>query len=345
MDKILFNNGELNKLTDVNDYSQAARLLLKEQIKNWKALEVSYNSLKNVRIKSFQFEGYVVKIQHNSGRVKSSTAKVDDKSIKERKCFLCIDNLYDEQKALKHEDFLILVNPFPILPEHYTIPHINHIPQSIKEWFGKMLLLSKDMQRDVIIYNGPKCGASAPDHLHFQAGTKFFMPLDDEFHSVKNEYGEVIAENDSLAVSAIDDGLRRFIAIETPENALAEKVFDNLYDIYTRVSKDEPEPMMNILSLYEPEYTDSGEKYGWRVSVFLREKHRPSFFFNEGEDKILWSPAAIDLGGMCILPFENDFNKITKEKIREGFKEITISAEKFSFIKMKLKEVLKHEKI
>lgn len=345
MNKILFNSNKLDEFISSHDYSGASRLLLKEQLKNWQELKGNYNSLKNVQIKSFQYEGFVIKVQHNPGRVKSSAAKVDEKSIKKRKCFLCPENLYREQRALQYEDFLILVNPFPILPEHFTIPHKDHIPQTIKKWFGKMLLLSKDLQRDVIIYNGPKCGASAPDHLHFQAGTKFFMPLDNEFHSLKNEYGELLVENDSLIVSGIDDGLRRFISIESPVMSLAEKVFNSLYKFYSKVSEEETEPMMNILSLYEPADPEGEGNYGWRVLIFLREKHRPSFFYSEGEDNILWSPAAVDLGGMCITPLEKDFSKITKEKLTEGFNEITISKEKFSFIKSKLKDVLFREKI
>ena len=343
MSKKFFNHNKLNEFTSSRDYSGAAHLLLREQIKDWHELEKAYDSLKNVQIKSFQYEGFVIKVQHNPGRIKSSSAKVDDKSINERKCFLCLENLYKEQRALRYgEDFLILVNPFPILPEHFTIPHVNHIPQSIKKWFGKMLSLSIDMQRNVLIYNGPKCGASAPDHLHFQAGTKYFMPLDDEFHSIKNEYGEIITENDSLTVSGIDDGLRRFISIETPDISSAEKVFDNFYTSYFKVSGEEAEPMMNILSFYEPAKPESEDKFGWRVLIFLRKKHRPSHYFREGEERILLSPAAVDFGGVCILPFEKDFNKIKKEDLTEIFHEVSLGKEQFEYIKADLKKSLKN---
>jgi hypothetical protein len=341
VDTIFFSHNEINQFTSSHDYSGAARLLLDEQIKEWNNLQKAYNSLKSVQIKSFQYDGFVIKVQHNPGRVKSSTAKVDEKSIKDRKCFLCSGNLYKEQKALKYdEDFLILVNPFPILPEHFTIPHVKHIPQTIKEWFGRMLILSKDMQRDVIIYNGPECGASAPDHLHFQAGTKFFMPMDNEFHSLKNEYGEIIFQNDSIAVTGIDDGLRRFIAIETSDLPLAGKIFDLFYGFYSNVSVTGAEPMMNILSQYDSVESEAGEEYGWKILIFLRKKHRPSHYFREGADKILLSPAAVDFGGVCILPFEEDFNKIRKEDIREIFREVSIGKEQFEYIKADMKKKL-----
>ncbi|RPI74271.1 MAG: DUF4922 domain-containing protein [Ignavibacteriales bacterium] len=340
MDNIFFDHPKLIEYISSNDYSEAARLLLREQLKVWKDLDSAYTSLKSVQLKSFQYNGFVIKVQHNPGRVKSSTAKVDEKSIKERKCFLCPENLYNEQQALKYgNDFLILVNPFPILTEHYTIPHVNHIPQRIREWFGSMLLLSKDMQRDVLIYNGPKCGASAPDHLHFQAGSKFFMPLDDEFHSLKNEYGEIIVDDDKITVAGIDDGLRKFISVETNDIAAAEFVFKILFESYLKVSPDEIEPMMNILVLYEPQ-KEEGEFFGWRIIIFLRNKHRSSHYFRDGEDRILLSPAAVDLGGLCILPFKNDFEKITKNDITEIFKEVSIGKEQFEFIKADIKKSL-----
>lgn len=341
MNKVFFDHTKLEEHISNRDFSGAARLLLREQMKIWKDLENAYNSLKSIQVKSFQYDGYIIKVQHNPGRVKSSTAKVDEKSIKNRKCFLCPENLYIEQEVLKYDDdFLILVNPFPILPEHYTIPHVNHIPQSIQKWFVKMLLLSRDMQRDVLIYNGPKCGASAPDHLHFQAGSKYFMPLDDEFHSIKNEYGEIIFENEELIVSGIDDGLRRFISIETHDISLAEKIFNVFFNFNLKVSSEDFEPMMNILALYEPANALNGKNYGWRVLIFLRKKHRPSHYFREGNNRILLSPAAVDFGGVCILPFEKDFELIKKEDIAEIFNEVSIGKEQFEYIKADMKKAL-----
>ena len=121
-----------------------------------------------------------MKVQFNPGRYISTSAKVDEKSINDRKCFLCPANLPEEQKGILYEEeYLILGNPFPIFPEHFTIPNINHVPQQIKNNFPLMLKLTKDLSKHyVVLYNGPKCGASAPDHFHFQAGTKNFMPIE-----------------------------------------------------------------------------------------------------------------------------------------------------------------------
>lgn len=339
MEKFLFEHQSLSDLISNNDYSNAARLLLEEQNKSWDLLKRNYDSLKETKVKTFQFDGFIFKTQFNPGRIKSSSAKVDAKSISKRKCFLCKDSLYEEQRAIEYgKDFLILVNPFPIFPEHFTIPHKDHIPQAIKKWFGKMLSLSKDFSRDVVIYNGPACGASAPDHLHFQAGSKFFMPIDNEFHSLKKEYGEILVDNDSIIVAGIEDGLRKFISIETSEFSLAEKTFNDFYNFYSKVSEGEEEPMMNIISFYNPAKPGDKKNYGWRILIFLRKKHRPAFYYYSGDDKILWSPASIDLGGVCITPLEKDFNIISKEILIEGFAEITTSQEEFSYIKTKLKE-------
>ncbi len=339
MENILFNHPYLDNFISAKNYSGAAALLLEEQKKHWADLSKNYNSISNVEIKSFRFGGFTIRVQHNPGRFLSSSANVDSESIKERKCFLCSSNLYEDQKTILYkEDFLILVNPFPIFPEHFTIAHLNHIPQKISGWFGKMLSTSKDFLKYAVIYNGPECGASAPDHLHFQAGTKEFLSINDEFHSFKNKhasrgkYEDILTESDSLTVSGVDDGLRRYITIETLEIGIAEKVFDLFYDIYSKISASK-EPMMNIISFYE-------QDFGWKILIFLRAKHRPSQYYKEGENKILLSPAAVDLGGVCILPLEKDFKRISKEIISEIFKEVSLGKEQFDFVKFELKKAL-----
>lgn len=334
MKKILLEYPTLEKFISVKDYSSAAKLLLDEQKKSWTDLRRNYDLFKDTREKVFQFEGFAIKIQNNPGRIKSTSAKIDEKSINERECFLCLNNLPEGQKAVKYgEDFLILVNPFPIFPEHFTIPYKDHIPQSIRGWFGKMLSLSKDLSEYVVIYNGPECGASAPDHSHFQAGNKNFIPIETETDFLKNIPGDILLEKKSLTVAGINDGLRRFITIETNAMVIAEKVFDLFNGIYAKAVGKNVEPMMNIISSYN-------EESGWEIIIFLREKHRPSHYFRDGEDKILLSPAAVDLGGVCILPLEKDFNKITKEDIAEVFKEVSLNKEQFEFIKAELKKAL-----
>ena len=175
----------------------------------------------------------------------------------------------------------------------------------------------------------PKCGASAPDHFHFQAGTKNFMPIMDDFHQLKNEFGELLIENDDLIVYGIDDGIRRMISLESLNSEMLTEVFDKLYGIYSSVSGNNEEPLLNIVSAY-------GEEFGWGVIVFLRDKHRSSHYFAEGDEKILLSAASIDLGGVCITPLEKDFEKMTKEKLTEILSEVSLNKNSFELIKQKV---------
>lgn len=314
-----------------NNFSDAAKRLFEIQKEQWPMLNAGFKSLETVKSKSFQFDGYKIKAQFNAGRMISTSAKVDPKSISERKCFLCRENLPEEQRGVLYSDkYIILCNPFPIFPTHFTLTHKVHQPQRIIDTFSDMLDLSKDLSTYyTVIYNGPRCGASAPDHLHFQAGNKSFMPIDDEFHQVKNEYGKVIYEDDELSFYAIDDGIRKFISIESTDKEIIVNMFNKFYNIYSELMNEEQEPMINLVSFYE-------EEYGWRVIIFLRAKHRPAVFFTEDESRMLVSPAAIDLGGVCVFPREEDFNRITKEVIVDIFTEVFVDAEKLDLLVRKL---------
>ena len=334
MRNIITADPDIQNYLNENNIADAVKTLLQKQKKNWNALAEGYRSLEKIENKTFPFNGFKIEAQHNPGRITSSSAKVDSDSVKNRKCFLCRENLPEEQEGiLYNNEFIILCNPFPIFPEHFTVSYIKHTPQEIKNSFGSLLMLSKDLSKHyTVFYNGPECGASAPDHLHFQAGTKNFMPLDKEFDLVKKEYGEILSEGKNLTACIIDDGLRRFISFESNETTALKNSFENFYEIYSGITANKKEPMMNILAYYE-------KSAGWRIIIFLREKHRPSFYFEKGESNFLWSPAAVDLGGICIIPLEKDFKKISKEILITGFNQITISQEKFSFIKEKLRKL------
>ena len=329
--KILSEDQLIFNLVEENNYSDATARLFEIQKEHWPMLNAGFKSLDTVRSKSFQFDGYKIKAQFNAGRMTSTSAKVDPKSISERKCFLCVENLPAEQKGILYNDkYILLCNPFPIFPEHFTLTYKEHTPQRIIDTFSDMLDLSKDLSKHYsVIYNGPRCGASAPDHLHFQAGNKFYMPIDDEFHQIKNEYGKVIYENDDLSFYAIDDGMRKFVSIESLDKELVVNTFNKFYKTYSELMNEKQEPMINLVSFYEAEY-------GWRVIIFLRAKHRPAVFFAEDESKMLVSPAAIDLGGVCVFPREEDFNRITKEMIVDIFQEVFVDEKKFIEIFKKL---------
>jgi hypothetical protein len=338
IEKVILKNAIVDKLISNYDFADAAKQLLESQKQTWKQLRDGYASLEQLKTKIFQFDGFRMKVQFNPGRYISTSAKVDAKSINERKCFLCAANLPEEQKGiLVEENYLILGNPFPIFPEHFTIPNINHVPQQIKDNFGMMLKMTKDLSKHyVVLYNGPKCGASAPDHFHFQAGTKRYMPIMDDFHQLKNEHGSLLFESDEITISAIDDGLRRIISFESSSIEKLSSAFNNFYEIYSTIIASKEEPLMNIISSYWESIPSEEEEVGWQIIVLLREKHRSFHYFAEGESKILLSPASVDLGGVCITPLEKDFEKMNKELLTEILSEVALNKNSFALVKQKI---------
>ena len=190
--------------------------LLQQQRSTWELLRTGYEGLSRVQTRQFRFGGYQVRVQFNPGRLTSSAARVDDRSIRERTCFLCLQNLPEQQRGIPYGDrFMILCNPFPIFPEHFTIPHRDHVPQRIEGRIGLLLGLARDLApRYTVFYNGPRCGASAPDHLHFQAGSRQFMPIEGQYARLRAECGEEMPSVGPATVLAIDGAERRFVAIE-----------------------------------------------------------------------------------------------------------------------------------
>lgn len=288
--------------------------LLKEQRANWETADANYRALDRIKMKEFIFESAHVKVQFNPTRLVSSAAKVDAKSLKERKCFLCPANLPAAQERLSWEDdYQILVNPYPIFPEHFTIPVLKHQDQRILPRYGDMLDLAKELDRFIIFYNGPKCGASAPDHAHFQAGNKGFLPIEKEWKAVEQE---LIYMKPKLSLCILRDYLRNTLVLESKSKEEAVLLFGRIYGML-EVKPGEEEPMMNLLTWYED---------GWWVTcVFLREKHRPDCYYAEGDANLLISPGSVDMGGVFIVPQEKDFEKVTKEDIRSIFKEVCVS--------------------
>ncbi len=302
------------------NYQALAKILFRDQLESWELLRNNLEGLEHARIRKFSFDGYSINIQFNPKRIISSAARVDSESINQRKCFLCSANRPREQESVIFDnDYEILCNPYPIFKRHYTLAKLDHVPQLIENSFSTMLDLSKALPDLVVFYNGPKCGASAPDHLHFQAGNLGFLPIEQEYEGLKMQYGKTLMENHGLSLTSVNDGLRRFFMIESAEREGINELFDI---IYRQVSKgnQEEEPMMNILSWYDGQ---------WRVMIFLRQNHRPRQFFAEGENNILISPAGVDYGGTMIMPMEKDFNKITLEDINDIFQQVSYPPMKF----------------
>ncbi len=284
------------------------------ELANWPLARTNFEGLKTVRTKSFSFGDYEVKVQFNPARIVSSGAKVDAKTIAERKCFLCAENRPAEQTSVGFGDYEILVNPFPIFPEHFTIPHKKHQPQQILPYFTDMLNLAQALDDFLVFYNGPKCGASAPDHLHFQAGTKDFLPLVGDYKRLKNKEVDLLVTAQSHQLFQMKNYLRTVFCIESNDKDSAKDAFEKLYHHFQE--ETEVEPMMNIVCFFEDNK--------WYVFVLPRKAFRPWQYTAEGDEQLLISPATVEMSGIFITPLEAHFNKITKEDIVSIFEQVSI---------------------
>jgi len=305
--------------------------MLDEQTREWPLLRDNVAALASVQTRAIPVDDFVLKVQFNPARLTSTAAKTDAKTIRERKCFLCAENRPPEQREVAFgDDYLVLCNPFPIFPEHFTITHRAHRPQRIRESFGDFLDLAAAMSpRYTVFYNGPKCGASAPDHLHFQAGDRGFMTIEGEYDRLK---GEPIVKTSKLKAFAPESS-RPFIGLESSDRTAMLAAFGALLRNLNNIAPDPDEPMMNVLSWHEPS--------GWRVIVLPRLKHRPSFYFAEGEEKILLSPASVDLGGVCIVPLEHDFRKLDRAHLEQMLREVMLQPDAFAKLRDALAAVLR----
>jgi hypothetical protein len=294
--------------------------LFASQLEEWELAGNNYRDMEKVMVRAITMEnGSTIKVQFNPARIRSSAASVDEKSISERPCFLCPANLPAAQKAL---DFMgtynILVNPFPIFPRHLTIALREHEPQLISGRFIEMLRLASYLEGYTVFYNGPRCGASAPDHFHFQAGSGGFLPVWKEFEFIP---GTVIYRENSCTVTSLEGYYRKTLVLTGQNIEDVDQVFKRIYNILNEICRVPGEPMMNILSSYE--------KKRWRVFVFPRKAHRPAQFFEKGQRQILISPASVDLGGVWIMPRLEDYEKPDRHLIRDIFSQVTLARQEW----------------
>jgi len=310
---------------DIMEDSSISRFF-NRQLEVWTDARHRFRDLKHVETRQFSDQ---LKLQWNPARIVSTGAKIDKKTLGERPCFLCDKNRPKEQMSKQiDEKFHLLVNPFPILPVHFTIPARKHQPQLIYKNYSEMhrfISLHSDL---MVFYNGPKCGASAPDHLHFQAGTNGILPLQTNWQRLSRNLTDIISLNDEEKISVVRDFIVPAFVIISKSAESDEALFRRLYKAMPQRG-DETEPMMNIISWRK------GEEF---ISVVIpREKHRPEAYFAEGDAQFVVSPGALDMSGLIITPREEDFRKLTEEKALSLLQECGVSEEKMNAIIAKLK--------
>ncbi len=287
-----------------------------QQYRSWELLRRNYDGLHSVRTRRVICDGYDVTLQFNPARIGSTTAKTDEQSLHARPCFLCLQNLPREQKGIiLREPVIILCNPFPIFPYHYTIGSVVHVPQALASNVTLLLGLARRFDsRLTLFYNGPRCGASAPHHFHFQACPPEILPV------------ERLAGDDERRETVIDDGEavlillrnigRSCLLVEGTDEPAVGRVIMKVVAALQEAGDDADEPMVNIIT-----HCSSGR---WRVFIFPRSRHRPEAYFADEPAKIVVSPASVDMGGLIITPREKDFTGIRKEQIGRIFGEVSI---------------------
>ncbi len=319
--KNLGKNSFLNQKTSAffnggQNLSELCLELLSEQKKDWLDLREGHELLKNVRERDLSCRGFSVRLQYNPGRIKSSTADVSEKKAKDRRCFLCLGHLPEGQKGILHRnEYLILSNPMPVFSPHFTVSHLDHRHQAIAEHIDTLLRLMADFGSGwMLLYNGPQCGASAPDHLHFQAVPSGQMPIEKEMREEKRL--ALIKKVDGVLLYRVRDLGREVILLEGADSMAMEAAFKGFLNGLKKALLINKEPMINIVGFYK------GKK--WRLAIFPRRKHRPEAFFKEGNGRIVISPGVIDMGGLLITPVEKDFERLDKASAEGIYEEVSL---------------------
>ena len=290
----------------------AIEQLFERQIRAWPRLANGVQGLAQARTRPVRIDWFDVFIRHIPHRVASTTAAVDQESIAKRPCFLCTANLDPEEEGLEcGAGFTMYCNPFPIVERHLTIVYREHGVQQIARQFGNMLDIAASLPGYFVVYNGPECGASAPDHMHFQAGSRKLFPIQNDLQKANGTVVPNYARN-------------VFVFRGRSRSGLIERM-DRAIELLANATGKRPEPLINIALCFE-----NGE---WVACLFPRGKHRPDVF-HRGELTV--SPASIDLCGIFVVPFEKDFEKITGDNVASIFREVTLPDDLFQQVAEKL---------
>ncbi len=305
--------------------------LFREQCARWPALARGLEALARVLIREVSLGSATLLLQHNPLRLTSTTAIVDEEAVQQRPCFLCPEHLPVEERGLAYgHEYVILCNPYPILEQHVTIVHRAHTPQALGGRFDVLLDMAAALSPDFfLLYNGPKCGASAPDHLHFQAAVRARLPIGRNFAErqlVVSEPGITISHTVSYPAPTL-------IYRATDRQRLSAWIAETLSAL-ANLTDSPGEPMLNLILFAEaaPANAPGDQRHPplvWTVLLFPRARHRPSCFFAEEPKRLLISPAAIDLAGLVVVPIREHFERITAEDLRGIFSEVALSLERF----------------
>ena len=303
--------------------------LAARQLAAWPLARTNYEALHAVRTRRFMVDGCELRLQFNPARIRSTAARVDARSVGERPCFLCPDHLPAEQMRTPWGDgYLLLLNPYPIFPTHFTLPALAHTPQTLAGHTLDFIRTTRALEGFTVFYNGPRCGASAPDHLHFQAGNRGFLPLENEV-TVRTRRTIIPADTHGNTLYTLPGYLRPLLVLRSANEAWADEHLQRIISLLPTLP-GETEPRFNLLGWHDAD--------GWTLCLFPRTEHRPRRFYAEGTGQLLLSPASVDLAGVFITPREEDFLRITPHDLRDTLREVTPSPDEMERIIRLLEE-------
>ena len=305
----------------MNLYTQISEMFSRELELRGRAF-VNYGALDQVEVKDMTIDGFPAKLFFNPARVRSVMADVSPEALQKRACFLCPDGLEPLQlttvwNSPTGQTYFIRVNPFPIFNHHFTISSSIHERQTFAPHMESMLHLAQAMPEMSIFYNGPLCGASAPDHMHFQAVPRHSMPIEDHFDT---NYANAVLVQESDLQSHLA-ALEKVLSMASiPENA-SQTGSLTAGASHTK----EWEPRWNIISWYEPASSPNSliaSSPKFNTIVFFRRESRPQCFFAPENERILFSPGTVEMGGIGIVANRESFDRITPEVLRSMIQEV-----------------------
>ena len=302
------------------------KALYEQQKHVWPGFRRGHEAMLKAECRSFEFDNGRVICQHTPHRMQSVSARVDPVSVQKRSCFLCPASLHPEERGITvGNEYLILCNVSPIFDQHVVISHQHHRPQAIRTSFADAITLTRELSPHFsLIYNGPRCGASAPDHLHFQAFPRENLPLQDQvWRDDPVTVRTIVRDGSDILITASKNLSRHFLTFRSPNRtALALWFFDTLAALKTDEDDGGDEPMINLVMAWRDNQ--------WEVILFPRAKHRPDCFHERGDTQLLISPGAIDMAGVVVVPRKTDYERMTAEILEGIYQEVTIREDRFS---------------
>lgn len=289
-------------------------VFFENQLQLWPAAAERYKALSAAKLREL---GNGLALQYNPSRAVSAAAAVDAASVAARPCFLCAANRPAGQVAGNALGTLeLLVNPYPILPLHFTLPTKLHTPQLLWPMCADMLNLALLWPGMALFYNGAKCGASAPDHAHLQAVRAADIPLVAALQNGSYNYGEAVDGADGGSVYNVKGYVVPLFVIKSVAVAHSVELLGRLLAAMPLV-EGECEPRMNVVAYSTPD--------GGLVTVVMpRAVHRPACYYAQGGGQRLVSPGALDMAGLVVTPRECDFESITADEAAAMLREVAM---------------------